>query len=277
MSVGIGRIVWWCPTCKQPVMRREPCPKCKTERVASWRCDQCKEIVVGKAICGCGRRKAQVIYNRMIIKNLFEETGPTGHKNIDIIRRFAYSYATGHNLPTRLVEDAIGETLYKIVKGYNTYEQSKPFRTWAIAILKNTLADAATKDIAEGEMLAFSIDAEVGDDDGDSLAMESVLGYTFGVDDLISAEDKVRYKVMATLARKAFGYIATVDEGGEYAEVSVYDLAVTAHEGRDGYGWMAEVSRRTGLSSSLLNRRQNAARRTWKSWNRQELEQELGA
>lgn len=214
-----------------------------------------------------------MIYNRLIVKSLFEETGTTGHKNIDIIRRFAYSYAANHNLPSRLVEDAIAETLYKIVKGYKTYDQSKPFRTWAIAILKNTLADAATGDIAEGKLSAFSLDEEPDNGDGDVLRMESVLGYTFGVDDLIRAEDKVRYKVMATLARKVLGHVSTVDSEGEYAEISVYDLAVIAYENRDGYGWMAEVSRQTGLSSSLLNRRQSAARRTWKNWSRKEEEQ----
>jgi len=263
------KVVWWCPKCRSPVTAYSDCPNCKAERVSSWKCDMCGEIVVESSKCKCGRKRSTVIYNRMIVKKLFEDAGPRGHKNIDIIRRYAYSYASGHNLPLHLVEDALAEALFSMVKNFKQYDQRKgSFRTWAITIVKNALADAAKADATENRNLAFSLDT-VGGGDDDGLMIETVLGYTFGAEDLIAAEEKVRFRMMATLARKVFGYVSTV-LNGEYADISIYDLAVEAYQERDGTGWRSIVARKSGISRSLLGRRQEVARRTWEHWNKKE-------
>ena len=262
----VKKVFWWCPECRLAITNLKPCPKCGHEKVKSWRCDQCPNIVVNNHTCSCGRKRSAMIYGRMVVKKLFEDTGPRGHKNIDIIRRFAYAYANNHNMPLWFVEDALAEALHNIVKHFKQYDNSREFRTWAIAIVKNVLADMAKEDIAKNSEIAFSLDDNL---DGDTLVMERVLGYTYGVDDLIAAEEKSRFRVMATLARKVFGYVATIVDG-QYADLSVYDVAVEAYQERDGWGWQSAVASETGLSRSLINRRQDIARKTWQNWNTKE-------
>ena len=259
------KVWWWCPKCRAPVTTRTPCPTCKSERVNSWKCDSCGSIVVSKPKCKCGRKRSTVIYNRILVKKLFEEVGPSGHTNVEILRRYAYQYAFNKRIPQYLVEDAIAATFEKLVKGIKSYDPSRPFRTWATAILKNALMDAARKDASRNEGIALRLDSvRSGDDDG-ALTMETVLGYTYGAEDLIAAEEKERFIAMAALARKTFGYYSTV-VGGEYAELSIYDLCVQCYTNRDGSGWKAMAARIAGVSKQVLQRRQTQARETWKTW-----------
>ena len=110
------------------------------------------------------------------------------------------------------------------------------------------------------------------DDDDGALTIETVLGYTYGVDDLIAAEAKERFVAMATLARRSFGYYSTVVDG-EHVDLSVYDLCVQAYQERDGSGWQSMVSRQTGISRQVIHKRQVKARQTWQRWNGMESEE----
>lgn len=248
-------------------MNRKPCPVCKGKRVVSWRCDNCNTIVVDKRKCKCGRTRAKMLYNRMLVARLFEDTGDTGHNTAEIIRRYAYGFAHGRNIPTYLVEDAIANTFLRLVDKFDEFDrQQASFRTWAISILRNEILIAARNDATAGKHVAVQLDAQR---DDDALTMESVLGYTYGVGDLIAAEEKERYVAMAALARKAFGSYSTV-VGGEMVSLSVYDECIEAYEKRDGSGWRSMVARKTGISKQLIHRRQGIARRKWQEWNRVE-------
>jgi len=260
-------ISWWCPKCKQPVGNTKPCPRCGAERVSSWRCDQCQTIVVDKNACPvCGRKRATVIYNRLLVSKLFEETGPGGHTNVEILRRYAYKYAYTRNIPDYLVEDALSATFEKLVTNYKNFDPDKgKFRTWAITILRNEIANAARESVKEAKKIGIRLDQSGGRDD-DSLTMEHVLGYTFGAEDLIKAEEKKRFVIMAALARKAFGNYSTVIRGDPVV-LSIYDLCVEKYQQRDGQGWLSMAAREAGLSKQALSMRQDKARRTWVSWN----------
>jgi len=207
----------------------------------------------------------------MLVGKLFDETGPSGHRNIEILRKFAYRLAVTKNIPQYLVEDAIATALEKLVREFKSYDAEKgSFRTWAIAILKNTLYDAAREDSRENRIGRVSLDAE--GDDG-TLTMESVLGYTYGAEDLVAAEEKQRFVAMAALARRVFGSYATV-VGGQPVELSVYDLCIRLYESRDGYGWRSMAARVMGVSKQTITRKQDTARSIWRQWNGMDSEEE---
>lgn len=198
---------------------------------------------------------------------MFEESGPSGHTNEEILRRYAYARAYNKNIPEHLVEDAISSTFVKLVKGFNSFDPDKAsFRTWATAILKNELANVVREDVKENSKIGFRLDW-ISDDS--EVSMERVLGYTFGVDDLIEAEEKRRYQIMAALARKTLGDYAAVVKG-EVARLSVYDLGVKIYSMRDGYGWMTRTAIEAGISKQLLSQRVSRAKDIWESWQRKD-------
>ena len=259
-------VKWWCPTCNEGILNKDPCPRCDHERVKSWKCDNCNGIVVKSRACNsCGRKEATAIYNRVLVQRLFENTGRTGHTNMEIIRKYAYLRAAERGVPQYLVEDVISMTLMRLVMHIPKFDREKgKFRTWAIKILDNEMSRLAKRDATESGRVQFSLDQESADDE---LAMESVIGSTYGVEDLIAMEEKQRFVLMAKLAERAFGRYSTVVEG-EAVTLSLYRLCVETYITRDGIGWAAKAARIAGISRQAISAKQMWAREKWQECNR---------
>lgn len=189
---------------------------------------------------------------------------------MEILRRYAYGYATSKNMPEHLVEEAISSTFVKLVENISKYKSDKgEFRTWAITILRNELLSAARKDARINSHVEIRLDEATSDKksrDSGELMMEKVLGYTYGVDDLIHAEEKMRFVAMAKLARRALKEYSTI-VSGEPITLSIYDLCVQVYEKRDGVGWQSMAAREAGISKQVLSSRIIRARGKWQEWN----------
>lgn len=192
-----------------------------------------------------------------------------GQNNLRAIRKYAYGFAAGRNMPMHLVEDAVAEALIKILKVVHTYDSRRAkFTTWAIAIVKNELKNAARADTRRNAHVEFSVD-DLGEDG--VLVIEAVLGYTFDIHTLIAREDRTElHAAMKALAHKIFGNYATVVDG-QPIRLPLLDACVTAYERRDGQTWAAIASRETGISQAVISNKKADARRTWDSWKEREM------
>jgi RNA polymerase sigma factor (sigma-70 family) len=226
-----------------------------------WTCARCGKVNEDTTLCECGMSMARTIYNELIIKRLFIDTGPSGHTNFEILEKYAFGYAKKRGIPMDLVDDALGKAMERIVENIGKYDVKRGinFRTWAISIVKNEIRTAVRNDLYKNEKIKVFIDQVT--EDG-SLVVEAIEGDRLGPEDLIDLGERETKRRIATSVLGTFeDYIE-----GRLSQISVYQKALEIFCGSNSgneWGWISDLSSATGISRQTIHARIEKAAGIW--------------